>query len=343
MEKIPLKQAFKDYAINIPEDQVNNKKWKKVIDPQKLRDLVHQQCHFFGYDYSIYEYVKFDTYSELQLARQFEKAVQSYAEIDQPFWVRNQRNIFFTYGNHKYYPDFIVYHKGIIYVVEAKGEIYEESRKNLLLKKLNEVKDEDGKLEYRGMNSYHDMIDRFTAKQLSMDELWKESLSDSQRHQTPDTFETDPPEEEKFVSFLPVYDPERAYRKFVKKEKKVKVVGWRPVYPKSTKYPRTCYWIQVKGETFLPDHKPDDWVILDGNVDRAKAEGQIVLVYHPSISDGYGDGFTIRRLQIVQEQRPGELFPMNVVCLEGLGEVVEPIILRDAKAELVSIVGIITS
>jgi len=53
--------------------------------------------------------------------------------------VRNQRQIYFNYGNKKYYPDFILFHQGIIYILEAKGEIYHDWRKKLLLSHLDKI------------------------------------------------------------------------------------------------------------------------------------------------------------------------------------------------------------
>jgi len=108
-----------------------------------FRDINEQirgkQFHFYDYRNSIYDYVKFDSFTEKQLADYQEKVINQLGKQDKPFCVRNQRNIYFSYSNKKYYPDFIMYYQGMIYMLEAKGEIYNDWRKRILLTKLNEI------------------------------------------------------------------------------------------------------------------------------------------------------------------------------------------------------------
>lgn len=147
-EKWILKKQFKSEQIFIPTDQVENNQLKKIFDKEKFRELIKKQYHFHGYQNSIYDYVKFDSFTEKQLADYQESIINKNGNHQKPFWVRNQRNIFFEYGNRKYYPDFIMYYDGIIYVIEAKGEIYNDRRKRMLLAKLNEIPGYQGLLVF---------------------------------------------------------------------------------------------------------------------------------------------------------------------------------------------------
>jgi len=63
-----LKPRFTAVDILIPSDQERNTGWKKIWEAQKIRQFIEQGYQFFGYDNSIYDYVKFDTLTEKQFA-----------------------------------------------------------------------------------------------------------------------------------------------------------------------------------------------------------------------------------------------------------------------------------
>jgi len=77
--------------------------------------------HFYGYEKSIYDYDKFDSYTEFHFADYLDVILKKVAAENKPFWVRNQRNVFFEYGSKKYYPDFLLFKDRHFYIVETKG------------------------------------------------------------------------------------------------------------------------------------------------------------------------------------------------------------------------------
>ena len=118
-----LKQRFADAEIFVPTHQVDNKDWKRITDDQKLKNFIEQGYQFFGYDESIYDYVKFDSLPEKQLADYSDSILQLPDADKKRFWCRNDRNVWFYYGTRRYYPDFVLFRNGTIYALEVKGEI----------------------------------------------------------------------------------------------------------------------------------------------------------------------------------------------------------------------------
>lgn len=95
-----------------------------------------------GYKNSIYKINHFDSNPEKYMADTLDKLLQNNG-VEGDFWIRNQRNYYLQYKMNKYYPDFILYHKGKHYVIEVKGEnlleeFMDDSKKFGSLKKLNE-------------------------------------------------------------------------------------------------------------------------------------------------------------------------------------------------------------
>jgi len=60
-----LKKEFYDHELKIPEDQIENNVRLKVKDKQKIIELIESQYHFYGYEKSVYDYEKFDSYTEI--------------------------------------------------------------------------------------------------------------------------------------------------------------------------------------------------------------------------------------------------------------------------------------
>lgn len=54
-----LKKEFKEKQIHLPEDQMENKTLKEIFDKKKLRELIAENCYFYGYQHSVYDYVQF--------------------------------------------------------------------------------------------------------------------------------------------------------------------------------------------------------------------------------------------------------------------------------------------
>src|SRR5262249_11214416 len=153
----------------------------------------------------------------------------------------------FSYGSRRYYPDFLMLRDGIIYVLETKGEVYSDTRKNLLLSKLDKIEG------YSGVLIYSDFMNK-VAPDTPFDQFLIAAVSDAARRHGKERLlkDEDVPEQEKFVSYLPAYTPENAYRKFVKKHTKVGCDGWLQFRTQGEKYSADHFVAQMKGDALSP-------------------------------------------------------------------------------------------
>lgn len=306
----PLKQRFANSEILIPTDQMNNKGWKRISDPLKIKNFIEQGYQFFGYDESIYDYVKFDTFPEKQLADYANSILQLPDSGTRRFWVRNDRQVYFYYGTRRYYPDFLMFRDGIIYALEIKGEIYSDTKKNILLSRLNTI---DG---YRGVLIYSDFMNRVTSDTTWEDFLEGASLDAEMRHGR-ERLVPDVADEEKFVRFLPAYGPDAAYRRFVRNQARTRIYGWLEVPAKSEGYSDNYFVVQMKGSAMAPDLPHNSWGIFKAKASPREAVGKIVICHHHGITDGnFGNKrVTIRRFSFEKITADGALFDKIVVTL----------------------------
>lgn len=339
--KWSLKKEFHDYELKIPEDQVQNKMRLKVKDKQKLVELIEKQYHFFGYEKSIYDYEKFDSYTELQLSQYADEILKEVAKEKKPFWIRNERNIFFTYGSKKYYPDFILFKDDMIYVIETKGEIYSDTKKNALLKKLDEVPGDREIKGFKGLLVFSSQMDKMGSAYIDWDSFIKESEETLKRQQSKEQLVSEPKEEEKFIKYIPAYSPDKAYRKFIKELKTSKPDGWLFLENNTQKLPETVFTTQVKGQALSPSFSHNSWVILIHTKDIGEALGKIALVYSENISDEYEGNYTIRKVEVIEKNVKGKLFAEKEVNLVALNASVETITVDNIISDdMVEIVGL---
>lgn len=336
-----LKNAFTDYEMKIPDDQLGNKMRVKVTDKDKLIELIESQFHFFGYEKSIYDYEKFDSYPEMQLAEYADEVLKKVAAEKKPFWIRNQRNIYFSYGSKKYYPDFILFKDDWIYVVEAKGEIFSDTKKNALLKKLDEVPGDGDIKGFKGLLIFSAQLEKMGKDVWEWDDFVKEAEEVLVRHQSRDNLIEDPPAEEKWLKYVPVYSPEKAFRKFVKGQKTPKPDGWLYLDGIAQKLPETVFATQVKGNALTPSYDHNSWIILNNSADISDSNGKLSLVRHESLSDGYEGNSTIRKVELVEKKVKGKLFPEKSVNLAPLNNDAGVIEIKNLTAEdELAIVGV---
>ena len=353
-----LKTRFSDYDLKLPIDQLKNTSWKKISDKEKLKSMVEGGFHFFGYEKSVYDYNSFDSYPEKQLADYVDEVLKEYPpnadasaiSLQEPLmaaepsgsygidnskncWIRNNRNVYFTYGSKKYYPDFIMIKDDITYVVEAKGEIFSDTKKNLLLKKLDEIPG------YRGILIFSQQINTMEGKRWDFDKFITYAEDVIRKHQSTADLLQDPPEAEKYVKYVPAYSPLKAYKKFLKSQKTPKPEGWLEVQPKESGYPKTVIATQIKGDSLAPNFEHNTWILLDTKIDHKNINGHLALVHHDTIEDGYEGNLTIRKLEIIEKEVPGRIFGERIVVLEAINPQVESITVNmDQKGE-VEVVG----
>lgn len=332
-ESWSLKKEFHDYELKIPEDQVENKMRLKVKDRQKFIELIESQYHFYGYSKSIYDYEKFDSYTEMQLAEYADDVLKEVAKEKKPFWIRNQRNIYFTYGSKKYYPDFILFKDDMIYVVEAKGEVFSDTKKNALLKKLDDVPGDGSIKGFKGLLVFSSQMEKMGNNFVSWEEFIKESEETLRSRQSKDQLISDPSEEEKFIKYIPAYSPQKAFGKFVKGLKTAKPDGWLFLDNNTVKLPETIFATQVKGNALSPYRMHDSWIVLNHIDDFVDALGKICLVFNKLIKDEYEGNCTIRKIEVVDKKVKSKLFPERQVNLIAINPNVESVTIDNIVAD----------
>ncbi|MBP7679305.1 MAG: DEAD/DEAH box helicase family protein [Bacteroidales bacterium] len=352
-----LKQNFKDLPLILPEDQINNNK-RKEKEKQKVIDLINKNYYFHGYEKSVYEYDKFDSFIEKSLADYINEVLKAprkpLANIAEPepafaaepeitykvknkpnFWVRNNRNIYFTYGSRRYYPDFIMIKDDKVYVLEAKGEIFSDTKKNLLLKRLDDVPG------FKSLIIFSQQIEEMGSHPLNFDEFEARAEEILYKRQTADQLIPDPPSNEKYVSYLPVYSPANAFKKFIKGNSSAKSEGWLKVERNPDTYPITVFATQVKGSALFPEYEHNDWIILNSRFERNEAIGKLCLVIHTEINDEYEGNATVRRLKIELETNPKSLFPEKKIVLDASNVTFSSIIIQVSDERNLDIIGIV--
>ena len=313
-----LQNQFKSEKIKVRTKDINNT--SRTIDNEKeIVNLIKNGYYFHGYENSVYDYDKFDSYPEKKLADYVNTLIEQEPNKTAPFWVRNERNIHFEYGTHKYYPDFIFFYNQIIYVIEIKGEAFSNTKKNLLLLELNNI-DGIGKVnEYVGMVVFETQMKKLDDFEKSFEEFRNEAEEYFNQLQTKSELVTEEsvPAELKYKEYVPAFEPKQAYQKFIK-HKDPRTSKWLKVAKKE--YKETVFATLVKGEDIGTEFK-NKWLLMDNEVAGIQdVINKIVLCHHSKINDSnYAPGLTIRPLQIVEEIQKVGMFneKFNKVILES--------------------------
>ena len=312
----PLKECFKDHQIIIPVDQIKSNQLHQLSTKDQFVELIKQNYYFKGYDNSIYEYVRFDSFSEKKMADFIDRITSDVGRGMIPFWVRNERNIFFEYGSHRYYPDFLMLYKDRIFVIETKGEVFSNTMKNTLLTKLDDLQGDEIVKGYKGVLVFESL-----AEQLDDNTTWESFLADAEealeKKINHDSLASSVPDDDKFKKYVPVYTVSGAKRKFLDKKAKVKITGWLEVEPGN--YPKSIFALQVKSPALVPKYKLNEWILLDSSFKQRNAIGEIVLYYDKSIEAEYDDGFTLRQFNTV-DLKTGNLFDDLKIILSPLNK-----------------------
>lgn len=354
-----LYKQFKNEQIKIPANEQNDLKWHKIGDEEKYRDMVEEQRQFYGFHKSAHAYDKFDSYPEFQLARFLDEKLpgsnlnrkdgygivaESYSGEwkNMNFWLRNQRQIYFTYGTKRYFPDFIIHQNGILYLIETKGEVFSDYRKNALLLKLNEVEGIGDIQGYKSVVVFSENLKYDLSESADLEALILRAEMAQYRMQVHSEMVANPPEEDKYVKYIPVYSPEKAHRKYVKGQKTAKPDGWFEfLLPHGQeRFPDTVFATQVKGTALAPRYNHNEWIQLEYSEDFGGAIGQIALVFHEDIQDeGYLQGFCIRRVVLEDARFKKSLFA-KVLRLESINKEYDDIVIDNlARGDEAVIIG----
>jgi type III restriction enzyme len=303
-----LNKIFDNHpTIELRASEVSNQ-FASERDSQKIKKLIAENMHF-RYQHSLYEYLTFDSLPEKQLADYLDQYV-GFLKISQPnanlFWLRNQRHIFFEYGAHAYYPDFLLVIDHDCYVIEVKAEYYSNYLKNNLLRALNRLEknqNDPTRLNYYGFLIFEDHIQSIFDQLPTLPDI-KEVMLDanekfdlySQRIAIVST--------EKSDQSIPVYQINQAYRKFIKSAE-VSVLGYCKLQDQCT-LSDDQFAFFVNNLDMSTHFK--QWLVfkaIDQNInDFYQYNDQIVMCYHPSISDlSYAyPNCTVKKLSCIQSE-----------------------------------------
>ncbi len=281
-----LVNQFLDETIKVRKKEIKNKS-RNIDDNSALIEKIKNGYFFYGYENSIYEYDKFDTLPEKQLADYVNHLIENNPNKENPFWVRNDRNIFFEYGSHKYYPDFILFFNKIIYVIEIKAEVFSNPKKNRLLIELNNVKGRGNVKQYKGVVVFQVQMNKLKDLNKDFNEFIKEAETyfeqiQSKTELVPDS-EVDPAL--RYIEFVPAFESHQAFDHFVNK-KHLKNVKWLKV-PRYN-YKDSVFASLIKDNS-LGMELSNKWVLFTSNVpdDPSVFKDSFVLCYHPSIEESY--------------------------------------------------------
>ena len=92
----------------------------------------------------------------------------------------------------------------------------------------------------------------------------------------------------------------------------------------------------------MPRYKHNDWIIMDSCFGRDACLGEIVLIHHEDIEDDYPDNTTIRKLEVISEEKRDGLFKVKVNTLKLMSlQNDNEIIIEDVTSDSAHIVGTI--
>jgi superfamily II DNA or RNA helicase len=324
-----LQNQFKTEKIKIRAKDKNNNS-RTIEDDKELVELIRNGHYFYGYTNSAYDYDKFDSLPEKQLADYVDFLISKQEDAIQPFWLRNDRNIFFEYGTHKYYPDFIFFYNKIIYVIEIKGEVFSNVKKNRLLLELNNV-DGKGKVDsYVGMVVFELQMKKLKDFNKSFEEFRTEAEAYFNQVQTKAELVSDEEVDEKlkFKEYVPAYEAKQAYNKFIL-HKESKSLKWLKTTPGV--YSETIYASLIKNDDLGVELK-NTWMLFDSEIPAAKElVGKIIMANHKKIteSDYNMKNTVIRVFQIKEESVNVGMFQetQKQIHLEDISGEKEPIII----------------
>jgi type III restriction enzyme len=337
-----LQNQFKTEKIKIRAKDKNNNS-KAIEDEKELVDLIKNGHYFYGYDNSAYDYDKFDSLPEKKLADYVDYLINQEVDKVLPFWLRNERNIFFEYGTHKYYPDFIFFYNKIIYVIEIKGEVFSNVKKNRLLLELNNVEGK-GKVEsYVGMVVFELQVKKLKDFNKSFEVFRHEAEAYFNQVQTKAELIPDEDIEInlKYKEYVPAYEVKQAYNKFIS-HKESKALKWLKVTP--NEYPNSVFACLIKNDELGKEYK-NTWQLFDSIISNASGlENKIIIANHSKIGDtDYNmKNSIIRKFNIVEEIVELGMFKetQSQIHLSSLENEKEPIIISK-ELEQFKVIGVI--
>lgn len=336
-----LQNQFKTEKIKIRTKDKNNSA-RKIQDEKQLVELIKNGYYFYGYENSAYEYDKFDSLPEKQLADYVDYLIAKEQNTESPFWIRNERNIFFEYGTHKYYPDFIFFYNKIIYVIEIKGEAFSNVKKNRLLLELNNVEGKGKVDNYVGMVVFEVQIKKLKDFNKTFEEFRQEAEVYFNQVQTKAELisDEDLKTELKYKEYVPAYEVKQAYNKYIS-HKESKALKWLKVNP--GEYPNTIFACLIKNDDLGKELK-NSWMLFSSEIPEVNVLiDNIILANHKKIgATEYNlNNTTIRKFEIKEETVEVGMFKetQKQIYLEDINGEKDPIIIANDLNEF-KVIGV---
>jgi hypothetical protein len=307
----PLVNCFKDEDIFLPANIAEL--WTRLADETVAKDMIHSGVPFRGYAHSAYDFVCFDSLPEKRAGEIVNGHLDKYLTVSdaRPVWIKNRRQVSLSYGKREYYPDFLVCVGEKMYIIETKGDIYSDFRKNQLLREVEEKT--EGKV--KPILAFGDWIDRVGGDFQDLEGFLYAAEAESSRRLQTWELEYTPPEAEKYRSYLPSYSAEKAWRRFSKGKAEIRPDGWAKLPDASRKdYAQTCFVLRNRSD-FLSHLGP--WLIIDGS--RKPESGESALFHYSQFDDSYRRGFSVQKCKRYGEQTGG-LFTQELWELSADGE-----------------------
>ena len=224
-----------------------------------------------------------------------------------------------------------------MYIVEAKGEIYSDTQKNILLEQIDHSKGIGDVEKYKHILAYAGYIDRLQNENITIEEFIRGADNYEINLMAQNDLKKDDEvvEDKKYVEYLPVYSPKKALSKFVEK-KEVKNHGWL-----LQKGSTDNFMIQVKNST-VNGYNDLNYIKLSSEVGSDLNE-RIGLVYYPDIEDeGYGEGYTLRKIKLVKNTVSEGIFETTSydLVLYAETEEYEDLEFKNIKQDNFKVIGI---
>jgi|GEM_PF-1926254 len=327
----PLVNCFKDEDIFLPSEIAQY--WGRAQEDRIAKDMIRAGYPFRGYTNNAYDYVSYDSWPEKLTGDNLNARLDGYLTVkdSRPVWIKNRRQVSFSYGRHQYYPDFLVCVGEKMYVVETKGDPYSDQRKNQLLREVE--RKTEGKV--KAVLAFGDWVEGFGQDAESLEDFITAAEGDASRRLQLWDLEYTPPEMEKYKTYLPVYTPEKAFKKWARGHDGVRCDGWARLDPPWHRVlPQTCFALQNRGKR-LAHLGP--WLIVDAGR-KTPENGENVLLHYAEFDDSYRRGYSVRALHIYPEQTGG-IFSQDVWELSR--EEGEKIMRLRPRKDRVDLIGIV--
>ena len=342
-----MTKLFKEINIKRILDDKNVNKYIKANEEQKLVEVI-KAGYFFSkeknFKNSFYKYVKFDSLAEYKTAFILDNIIKSsLGSGKENYWIRNDRQIYFEYGSHKYYPDFLLRLNDSWFVFETKGEKFSLKLKNLLLDRLNSMEG------YKGILLYEKAIDVILEKELfSIEKVMEVAkncevrVENAKRNLFDAVAETvssailesltfiEDFKNRMFKDLLPVYTIEAACGKFCENREDVECKGWVEV--KDKKLTKDMFICRTIGKSMEPIIPEGSLCVFQYNPAGSR-NGQTVLVQHKGIK--FPDTKTSQTIKLYfsEKSEDGDLWKHNKIVLKSRNREYEDFTFEDVSSD----------